>query len=194
VAPQSADHTRWGSWFCQGPHHLHGAVSSFALNLPSKRTKNTEKIIFSQRAERKEWGERTSCPINRTATGGRENQVRDWVCLPHSRQCATRFLTHGQIDSTMSLGGGIVEKSVENSRTWKTPAQCGALGAARAGKGRLRQERWDKEHMKTASCRLTAAENARFKKCCKAAGATRYAVIRYMISVFCYGVEREAGI
>lgn len=86
-----------------------------------------------------------------------------------------------------------MEKFVENARAWKLPAQCGALGAVRDGADRLRQERWDREHMKTASCRLTAAENARFKRCCKAAGATRYAVIRYMISVFCYGIEREGA-
>lgn len=73
---------------------------------------------------------------------------------------------------------------------WKGPAQVAALTALREPKY-ARQERWAKEHMITASCRLTKQENAAFRAACKRLGVTRYQVIRHMIAVFMYGARRE---
>lgn len=75
-------------------------------------------------------------------------------------------------------------------RTWKDPAQVAALTALREPKY-ARQERWAKEHMITASCRLTKEENAAFRAACRRLGVTRYQVIRFMIAVFMMGVRRE---
>lgn len=76
------------------------------------------------------------------------------------------------------------------NRAWKEPAQVAALCAVRVPT-RARQQKWDATHIKTASCRLTTAENERFKAACRRLGVTRYQVIRYMISLFLYGVQRE---
>lgn len=73
---------------------------------------------------------------------------------------------------------------------WREPAQIAALCAVRESP-RARQQKWDATHIKTASCRLTTAENERFKAACRRLGVTRYQVIRYMISLFLYGVQRE---
>ena len=75
-------------------------------------------------------------------------------------------------------------------RTWKEPAQVAALCAVRVP-SRARQQKWDATHIKTASCRLTTAENDHFKAACRRLGVTRYQVIRYMISLFLYGKQRE---
>lgn len=91
----------------------------------------------------------------------------------------------------MYTGGGIVENYVENPYKWKSVAQDCAIAAVRESSPRLRQEHWDAKNIRTASCRLTIQENERFKRCCRKAGATRYAVIRYMIAVFCSVMERE---
>ena len=76
------------------------------------------------------------------------------------------------------------------SREWREPAQVAALTALREPKY-ARQERWAREHMITASCRLTKQENAAFRAACKRLGVTRYQVLRYMIAVFMLGVRRE---
>lgn len=73
---------------------------------------------------------------------------------------------------------------------WKGPAQVAALAVIRAPKY-AKQERWARSHMKTASCRLTKAEDAAFRAACKRLGLTRYQVIRYMIAVFMYGARKE---
>ena len=73
--------------------------------------------------------------------------------------------------------------------TWRGAAQVAALCAVRAP-ARAKQQRWDREHIKTASCRLTAEEMERFKRACKRQGVTRYQVIRYMITLFLYGERR----
>ena len=76
------------------------------------------------------------------------------------------------------------------NRAWREPAQVAALTAARVS-SRARQQKWDATHIKTASCRLTTAENERFKLACRRLGVTRYQVIHYMISLFLYTVQRE---
>ena len=73
----------------------------------------------------------------------------------------------------------------ENARAWKAPAQDAALAVARGYPlNRDRQARWDTEHIRTASCRLTVQENAEFISECRALGVTRYAFIRYCILSF----------
>lgn len=83
-----------------------------------------------------------------------------------------------------------VPKQESCQRAWKEPAQIAALTAVRVPV-RARQQKWDEAHIRTASCRLTTAENDRFKIACRRLGVTRYQVIRYMILLFLHGVQRE---
>ena len=83
-----------------------------------------------------------------------------------------------------------VQRQASCNPGWREPAQVAALTAARVS-SRARQQKWDATHIKTASCRLTTAENERFKLACRRLGVTRYQVIRYMISLFLYTVQRE---
>ena len=69
---------------------------------------------------------------------------------------------------------------MNEARAWKAPAQDAALAVARGYPlNRDRQARWDAEHIKTASCRLSIAEYEEFTKECNHLKTTRYAFIRY---------------
>ena len=83
-----------------------------------------------------------------------------------------------------------VPKQESCHSNWREPAQVAALTAVRVP-SRVRQAKWDAKHIRSASTRLTIAEHERFKACCKRLGVTRYQVIRYMITLFMYGVQRE---
>ena len=64
-------------------------------------------------------------------------------------------------------------------------ARQAALRAAIMGPDRrARQARWDRAHIKTASCRLTQEEMARFRRACRAQNLTVYGAIRAMIAEF----------
>lgn len=70
---------------------------------------------------------------------------------------------------------------------WKIRAFDSATEAAAAPAGKLnrtRQARWDADHMRTASCRLTVDEMDRLRAATKADGVTIYGLLRYMISVY----------
>lgn len=49
---------------------------------------------------------------------------------------------------------------------------------------RIPQAKWDKEHIRSATTKLTVPEMERFKGICKRKGTTPYAVMRYMIWLF----------
>ncbi len=70
---------------------------------------------------------------------------------------------------------------------WKKAAQDAALDAARRDRfPRMRQMRWDKEHIRTASCRLRTEEMERLRRECQRQGTTVYGLLRYMITVYLY--------
>ena len=71
---------------------------------------------------------------------------------------------------------------------WETVAYMAAKDAAaspEAVKG-SRQARWDRDHMRTASCRLTVAEMTRLRKITERSGITVYGLIRYMLLAFIF--------
>ncbi len=71
---------------------------------------------------------------------------------------------------------------------WRKAAQDAALDAARREKfPRMRQMRWDKEHLITASCRLRTEEMERLRRECRRQGTTVYGLLRYMIAVYLSG-------
>ena len=71
-------------------------------------------------------------------------------------------------------------------------ARQAALRAAILGPDRrARQARWDRAHIKTASCRLTQEEMARFRRACRAQDLTVYGAIRAMIAEFVQITEGE---
>lgn len=76
------------------------------------------------------------------------------------------------------------------------PEAAAAAGSAAAlaasAAERLRRDRqamWDAENIITASCRLTASEDARLRHACQAAGITRYQLLRFMIARYLDAVE-----
>lgn len=77
------------------------------------------------------------------------------------------------------------ENTPFNPRIWKGPAQDAALEIARGYPlNRDRQARWDAEHIRSASCRLSIQEYADFTAECRSLGITRYAFIRFCILAF----------
>ena len=49
---------------------------------------------------------------------------------------------------------------------------------------RTRQNRWDREHIRTASCRISVEEMAALKEECRKQGTTVYGLLRYMITLY----------
>lgn len=74
---------------------------------------------------------------------------------------------------------------MELQEAWKAAAADAALQAAWEYRiDRTRQTRWDKEHIRTASCRLRTEEMEALRKECRAQGTTVYGLLRYMIAVY----------
>lgn len=71
---------------------------------------------------------------------------------------------------------------------WESAAFSAARAAAAepSEAGRTRQARWDRDHMRTASCRLTVAEMNRLRAITDRAGISVYSLIRYMLLAFMF--------
>ena len=65
-----------------------------------------------------------------------------------------------------------------------------AEGKRMEKKGRSRQARWDRKHIKTASCRLTIEEMEELRRACADRGTTIYSAIRRMIAEYLGGSPR----
>ena len=68
--------------------------------------------------------------------------------------------------------------------SWKKDAEAAARSAATSRIRHSRQARWQENHIRTASCKLSVEESEEFTERCREQGTTRYAVIRYMIRTY----------
>lgn len=70
-----------------------------------------------------------------------------------------------------------------------------AISAAKAAARRRwrGQAAWDKDNMKTVSCRLPRGEAERLRRCCREAGINVYQLVMYMVLTWMAGWEAYHG-
>ena len=61
------------------------------------------------------------------------------------------------------------------------PEAKGVTAPRRSRRKWSRQLSWDKENMRTVSCRLPRYEEERLHRCCKEAGISKHRLVRYML-------------